>query len=122
MGNLFQKEKITVRFPKELRLAMLQSIVNDGYGLHGKSKWAMEAIQEFLKLNQFVDFVDIGSEAGNGELTETESFNFPITIVEELEKAVLKVREKYPTIEGIRSIIIRSSVLQKLLRNPRQVT
>ena len=37
-------------------------------------------------------------------------------LVDELDQAALEFRKQHPTVDGIRSIIIRSSILQKLLR------
>ncbi|OGT06294.1 MAG: hypothetical protein A2X78_01455 [Gammaproteobacteria bacterium GWE2_37_16] len=116
MKEKFKPERITVRFPKELRDSMLQAIVDDGYGFRGKSKWAIEAIQRFLSLENFVEFVDIGSEAGDGELKETETFHLPRHIVDDLDAAVLIVKKEHPYLEGVRSIIIRASILQRLFR------
>lgn len=116
MNTKFKPERITVRFPKELRSSMLQAIVDNGYGFRGKSKWGIEAIQDFLSLPNFIEFVDIGSEAGDGELGETETFHLPKHVVNDLDEAILEVKKVYPHLEGVRSIIIRSSILQRLFR------
>lgn len=111
-----KKKKITVRVPKQMQENLFRAIVDDGYKMRGKSLWVNEAIENFLKMEFFVDYVDIGSEVGDGELLVTESFYLPITTIDYLEQAVVEIRKQYPKIEGVKSIIIRSSILQRLFR------
>ena len=49
--------RTTVRLPKGVRQEMLKRIVQEGYGLRGKSKWITEAIDSLLALPNFVDYV-----------------------------------------------------------------
>jgi hypothetical protein len=95
---------------------MLQAIISDGYGLRGKSQWVSEAIENFLKMD-YIDLVDIGSEMSAGELKETESFYLSPLVIDILEEIIVKVRLVHPRIEGVKSIIIRSSVFQRLFRS-----
>jgi hypothetical protein len=111
-----KKIKITVRFPTELKNLMLQAVISDEYGLRGKSTWLSEAIENFVKMD-YLALVDIGSEMSTGELKKTESFYLSPLVVDILEEAVLNVRRTYPKIEGVKSIIIRSSVFQRLFRS-----
>lgn len=111
-----KKIKVTVRFPKSLRQEMLSTVVDDKYGMRGKSKWVSEAVLAFLSRQSFVDMVDIGSEMSEADLSAVESFYFDQDITDKIEAAIIIVRKVNPTCEGIKSIIIRSSVLQKLFR------
>ena len=108
--------KITIRIPEVLRKEVLQVIVDDNYGLRGKSRWVAEAIIDFLNKENFLDFVDIGSEMNGADLIAIESFYLSAEILDAIEKAMLKIRQKYPMMEGIKSVIIRSSIIQRLLR------
>jgi|SRR3990170_1446636 len=110
------KIKITARFSTELKNLMLQAVISDGYGLRGKSKWLSEAIEDFVKID-YIDLVDIGSEMSTGELKETESFYLSPSIIDILEEATINVRVTLPKIDGVKSIIIRSSVFQRLFRS-----
>jgi hypothetical protein len=111
-----KKIKVTVRFTTELKNLMIQAIINDGYGLHGKSKWASEAIEQFVTMD-YMNLVDIGSEMSGGELKETESFYLPYSTVDILEKIAIDVRLRHPQIDGIKSIVIRTGIFQKLFRS-----
>jgi hypothetical protein len=108
--------KVTVRMPQFLRKEVLQAIVNCDYGMRGKSRWVLDAITDFLSKENFIDFVDIGSEMSNSDLMTVETFYLPIEILDAMDGAILKVRHKYPMMEGVKSVIIRSSIIQQLLR------
>ena len=108
--------KITVRFPPQLKEMMLKALIGDGYSLHEKSKWVGEAIDNFLKIRDFVDFVDIGCETSDIKLPNIQSFYLSQYIVNHLEEAIVEVRKKYPKMEGVKSNIVRSSVFQRLFR------
>lgn len=111
-----QTAKLTVRLPQSLRKEMLKAIIEGDYGMRGKSKWLLEAITAFLNKENFVDFVDIGSEMDGSELTAVEAFYLPVELLYTMDHAVLEVRKKYPMMEGVKSVIIRSSIIQKLFR------
>lgn len=111
-----KKIKITARFTMELKNLMLQAIINDGYGLRGKSKWVSEAIEGFIGMD-YISLVDIGSEMSAGELKETESFYLSPPIVDVLEEIIVKARLANPKIDGVKSIVIRSSIFQRLFRS-----
>lgn len=108
------KTKTTVRLPKEVRDEMLQAIVADGYGLRGKSRWVVEAIENLLLLPNYHELVDIGVEIEG--LTEVEAFYLPSKIKYALDDALLNIRKHYPTMEGVKSSIVRTGIMQRLLR------
>lgn len=110
-----KKIKITARLTIELRNLMIQAVIKDGYDLHGKSKWVSEAIERFAKMD-YLNLVDIGSEMSASELKKTESFYLPYSTVDILEKIIIDVRRNKPQIEGVKSIIIRTSIFQGLFR------
>jgi hypothetical protein len=39
-----------------------------------------------------------------------------------IEQAIVEVRKQYPTIEGVKSNLIRASIMQRLLREAASVT
>lgn len=105
-----------VRIPKQLQDSMLKAILNEGYKMRGKSLWVSEAIDGFLNMETYIDYIDIGSEADSGMLSTTETFCLSEQIIDKLEQAILAFRKRYPKVDGVKSIIIRSSILQRLLR------
>jgi hypothetical protein len=104
----------SIKISQEIHNKMLHSIVEQSSSLRGKSKWIISAIEDFLNITDFYEFVDIAADME--ELTETISFRLPEAIMQKLEDAVIIVRRKYPAMEGVKSHIIRASIIQKLLR------
>lgn len=110
------KKKImtSIKISKEIHTKMLHSIVASNLSLRGKSQWIIEAIENFLNIEDFPELVDIANEME--DLTEVVSFRMPEPIMDQLEKAVVTVRREFPSMEGVKSNIIRASVIQKLIR------
>jgi hypothetical protein len=113
-STLVGDKSITVKFQKELHLKMQQHIINDGYGMRGKNKWILESIDKFLELPNYLDFVEIADEATI--LDEIISLRIPITIYKKLENALVEVRKKFPTMEGVKSKLVRASISQRIVR------
>lgn len=109
------KIKTTVRLPRTTRQEMMQAIIADGYGMRGKSRWVSEAIDQLLSIDNYHELVDIGDEIG--ELEEVESIYLTAMLKESLDQALLVIRKHYPMMEGVQSCIIRTSILQRLLRS-----
>ncbi|MGE3919342.1 MAG: hypothetical protein AB7F64_00105 [Gammaproteobacteria bacterium] len=107
----------SVKIPKTIHTQLLHAVVAQGYGMRGKSKWVTQAVDELLALpsSTLADLVDIAAEMT--DLTEVLTIRLPASIVERLEKSVILVRTVYPAMEGVKSNIIRSAILQRLLRN-----
>src|SRR5436190_22990397 len=115
MHSSRKSKKITVRFPKRLKKELQTSLVNSGYGLHGKSRWLKEAIIVFLKLNDFIDYVDQGIDINQAELTEVEAFYLDMEIIQLLKEAYVRIRVQNPLFEGIQSAFIRATVVYQLM-------
>jgi hypothetical protein len=110
----------SIKLQKIIHLKMQQRIISDGYGMRGKSKWIIEAIEDFLLLDDYPYLVDI---AGDMEkLTALVSIRLTDTLAIKLDKAVIKVRRQYPAMEGVKSNLIRASIMQRLIRQPTTVT
>lgn len=109
--------KITtsIKLPVNLEKKMHQQIIEEGYGLRGKTRWIEEAIKKFLSLENYPELVDIASEMEN--LTRIISIRLNSETVKDLEDSMLKIREKFPMAEGVKSNIIRASIMQKLIRS-----
>ena len=108
------KVKTTLVMPEEMKKELRIRVVQDGYGLRGKSKWVSEAIINFLDLDRFHDFVEI-SESLN-RLTDPDTIVIDGNLEEMLNKAVIEIRKTQPLMEGLRSKIIRAAILQRLVR------
>ncbi len=103
----------SAKVPKSLHQAMLEKIIKDRYGMRGKSKWLNEAIERFLQIPNYPELVEIADDIE--EVTETVSFRVSEEMLLRLDRAVIEVRKQYPGLEGVKSNIIRASILQSLI-------
>lgn len=104
----------SIKLPKQIHQKLLERVVVDGFGLRGKSKWIILSIENFLKMKNYPELVDIAN--GLDSLTEVLSMRLPLTLMNALDEAVINTRKQYPGMEGVRSSIIRASILQGLIR------
>ena len=108
--------RVAVRIPGSLAKEFMQRVIADGYGMKGKSKWVAEAISFFLGLHDFPEYVEYGEQLAETEKNEIQSFYFDQNLLDKFSDATRTVRENNPMIEGVRSLIIRSSIIQRLFR------
>lgn len=109
------KIKITLVVPHSLQEELRHKIIKDGYGMRGKSKWVSEAINRLLDLNHYAELVSLGDELKGFEKVETISVERDLK--KNLDQAIHQIRKQYPLLEGVQSRIIRTSILQRLLRS-----
>jgi hypothetical protein len=114
-----KKIMTSIKLQHVLHRRMLQRIIADGYGMRGKSKWIIEAIEALLEINDYPTLVDIAEDMN--ELTDIISIRMPDYLAHKIDHAIIEVRKKYPTLEGVKSNLIRASILQRLLRSPTSV-
>lgn len=110
-----KKVKITFVVPELLQNELRRQVIHDGYGMRGKSKWVTEAVQQLLDHADYVSLSYLSDEMNGFDKTET------ITVDEELknklEKAILETRKHYPMLEGVQSRLLRTSIMQRILRS-----
>jgi hypothetical protein len=117
---VIKKSRINVILPENVSKEIRHRMLKDNYSLREKSRWISEAIEDFLKLNDYRTFVEMANLVA--DLTHTETIHITSDIVEKLENAVLQVRKEYPVLEGVKSLIVRASVIRRLvlLSTPKQ--
>ncbi len=116
-----QRKVVTsIKLQKKLHHRLQQRIIEDGYGMRGKSKWIIESVESLLTLSDYPTLVDIAEDMN--QLTDIVSIRLPEDLMSKIEKAVVHVRKQFPTIEGVKSNLIRASIVQRLLREPTTVT
>jgi hypothetical protein len=117
---VIKKSRINVILPENVSKEIRQRMLKDNYSLREKSRWISEAIEDFLKLNDYRTFVEMANLVA--DLTHTETIHITSDIVELLENAVLQVRKEYPVLEGVKSLIVRASIIRRLvlLSTPKQ--
>jgi hypothetical protein len=115
------KKVITsLKLQRKLHLNMQQRIISDGYGMRGKSRWMIEAIEDFLELPDYPSLVDIADDMD--QLTDIVSIRLPESLMLKIEQAIIKVRRDYPALEGVQSNLVRASIMQRLIRGVTSVT
>ncbi len=110
----------SIKLQKRLHLQLQQRIIADGYGMRGKSKWIIESIESLLEFSDYPSLVDIADDMN--ALSDMVSIRVPEELMLRMEKAIICIRKQYPTIEGVKSNLIRASIMQRLLREPTTVT
>jgi hypothetical protein len=107
------KVKISFVLPEGLQRDLQARIVLDGYSLKGKSKWVAEAVEQLFHLADFMDLVKVNDVMRGFE--SFESILVDRTLKKQVDDSVIKVRQRYPEIEGVQSRIMRTAILQRLL-------
>lgn len=107
--------KLTFAIQKKLKIEVQEKFIKEGYGLRGKSKWISEALEHLLSMKNFPDLVSYNDEMSGFDELETVVLDYKIKV--KLEESVIEVRKKYPSIEGVKSRILRTAILQRLLRS-----
>lgn len=110
----------SIKVQKKLHYTMQQRIISDGYGMRGKSRWIIEAIESFLDLPDYPSLADIADDMD--QLTEVISIRLPECLMSKMDRAIIEVRRHYPVMEGVKSNLIRASIMQRLIRQPTSVT
>lgn len=109
-----KKIKVTIVVPESLQRELRQKIINDNYGMRGKSKWVSEAIEQLLANKDYANLVNLGD--GMSGFGKVESVILALEVKQKVDEAILEIRKEYPLLEGVQSRIIRTSIVQRLLR------
>lgn len=110
----------SIKLQKNLHRRLQARIIEDGYGMRGKSKWIIESIEALLELHDFPTLVDIAEDMDHP--SDMISIRLPERLMRRIEHAVIQIRQQYPAIEGVKSNLIRASIMQRLLRESTTVT
>lgn len=115
-----KKVMTSIKLQKRLHYKMQQRVISDGYGMRGKSRWIIEAIESFLGLPDYPTLVDIAVDMD--QLSEMISIRLSEELMLKLDQAIIQVRRDYPAMEGVKSNLIRASIMQRLIRSTTSVT
>ena len=108
-----KKVKVSFVVPKGLQKDLREKIVLDGYNLKGKSQWVVEAVEKLLTINSYMDLVKVNDHMHGFE--KFESVLVDQALKTKLDESVINVRRKYPELDGVQSLIMRTAILQRLL-------
>ncbi len=104
--------KISVLIPKRLDDELMQRMISQGYGIRKKSLWICEAVTRLLGLGGYPNIIQYEALAG---LEKMVVFTASYELKQQLEDAIIKIRNKYPALEGVQSKIIRAAIMQRLI-------
>ncbi len=110
-----EKSKITFAVPDSLKNELRVHVIKDGYGLRGKSKWISKAVENFLELKDFLELISYSDEMHGFDQIETVVVEYPLKL--KIDKAIIQIRKEFPMIEGVKSRIMRTAILQRILRS-----
>ena len=109
------KSKVAFAVPSSLKKELLEHVIKEGYGLRGKSKWISEAVESLLNLNDYRELISYNDEMHGFDEMETAVIEY--SLKSKLEHAILEVRKEYPTLEGVKSRILRTAIMQRIIRS-----
>jgi hypothetical protein len=115
-----RKLMTSIKLQKNLHLQLQKRIIEDGYGMRGMSQWIVESIDDLLNFSDYPSLVEIAEDMA--QLSDVISLRMPETLVKRMEQAVVCVRKRYPTMEGVKSNLIRASIIQRLLKQGTSAT
>ena len=101
--------------PNSMKQELHERIVKDGYSLREKSKWISEAVEELLSYKDFLELMSYSDEMYGFDKVETVVVDYILRT--KIDKAVVHVRKEFPSIEGVKSRILRTAILQRILRS-----
>lgn len=119
MSNEIQKcTRVSVVIPEALHKEMSDTMSQFGYelhnGLHNVSLWVTEALEALLKNPKYPELVQIGDSMSN--FKKTIFVSLEPGLYAELNRAVVNVRTEFPSMDGVKSRLLRTAIIQRLLR------
>ena len=109
------KSKISFAVPLSMKTEIRDRVIKGGYGLRGKSLWISEAVEKLLSIKDYPELISYNDEMHGFDEIETVVVEYKLKL--DIDKAVIQVRRKYPTLEGVKSRILRTAIMQRILRS-----
>jgi len=106
---------LSFKLPVFVEQKVNEYIIAHGYGMRGKSKWIREAIVSLLSFSNYPELVSLSDQPIGKNKTVT--VRIPQSLLLKLEQSAIEVRKEYPILDGIKSKIVRTAILQKIIRN-----
>jgi hypothetical protein len=108
------KVKVAFVLPEPLQKDFKSHMVQNGYDLKGKSRWVSEAVEMLLQFSGYADLVKLNDEMSGFD--KLESIVIERSLKKMITEASIAVRQKYPSLEGVQSRIVRTAIVQRLIR------
>lgn len=106
-------KRTTIRLPVRLKKEMVRKMIEDDYGLRGKSRWICEAVLQLLGRLDWTDEL-LGDYAIQSD--DTDVVTLSPEVVELINNAIPFAIESYPHLKGgAQSAIIRTSINARIM-------
>ncbi len=109
-----KKIRLSYCLPEAILFDVKESMMSQGYDLKGKSKWIAEAIHYLLSMPNFSDLVMLNNQMEGFEKLDSISIDKELKL--KLDDSIIEIRKQFPMIEGVQSKILRTAIVQRLLR------
>lgn len=109
-----KKVRLSYFVPEAILNDIRERMVSQGYDFKGKSKWISEAIIDLLGITNFCELVNINDQMSG--FPKLDSVSVDSDLKKKLEDAIVEIRRQFPAIEGVQSKILRTAIVQRLLR------
>jgi hypothetical protein len=109
------KAKITLVIPDNLQKEFREQVIKDGYDMRGKSRWIAEGIEYLLTMRNYPELVSLSNAMKGFE--KLESVVISKDLKKYMDNAVIEIRKEYPAMEGVQSGIVRTAIVQRLIRS-----
>ena len=109
-----KKVRVSYFLPEATLSDVKENMIARGYDLKGKSKWISEAIHDLLTFQNFIELVNINDQMHGFE--KLDSISIERDLKTKLDNAIIEIRKIFPSIEGVQSKILRTAIVQRLLR------
>lgn len=110
-----KNHKIAFAIPSTLKKDLGEKVIKDGYGFRGKSKWISEAVENLLQLKNFFELINYSEEMSGFDDMETAVIDYQLKA--KIDEAIIAIRTKFPMFEGVTSRLMRTAILQRLIRS-----
>jgi hypothetical protein len=109
-----KKYKVNTLMPEHLLRKIQDHMYKEGYNLRKKSLWVSESLSRLLELKKenYTHLVNAATEIQ--KKTKAMTIYVEKDLYKKLDDAISTVRKHYPKLEGVKSLIIRASVVKRL--------
>lgn len=114
LGPMNKKVRLSYFVPEAILSEIRERMISQGYDFKGKSKWISEAVVDLLKATNFCELVNINEQMSGFQKLDSVSVDQDLKI--RLDNAIIEIRRHFPSIEGVQSKILRTAIVQRLLR------
>jgi len=109
-----KKIRLSYALPYAVLSDIRERMVAQGYDLKGKSKWISEAVIDLFASSNFCELVNLNDQMSGFQKFDSVSVDQDLKM--KLDNAIVEIRRCYPSIEGVQSKILRTAIVQRLLR------